>query len=201
MKIILASSSPRRKELLKKIVPKFQIIESKEQEKIEEGLKPEEQAVNLAYKKAKNIYEKTQGNRIIISGDTIVTKNQKIYGKPKNKEHAKQIINELLEGDKNHIIVTGLCIIIQKDNKYYEHKQYDKTKIFFKDITNEEIEKWINTGKAMDKAGAYSLQDEFCIFVDKIEGNYTTAIGLPTHKVYDIIKEYIKENDFDRNNY
>ena len=72
-----------------------------------------------------------------------------------------------------------------------EYKTLDKAKVFLKDISDEEIDKWIKTGKAMDKAGAYGIQNEFCVFVEKIEGNYTSIVGMPIHKVYDIIKKYI----------
>ena len=191
MKIILASGSPRRKELLNLIVTQFDIIVSDIDEKLNERLQPQEQATRLAYIKAKDIYEKTEGNRIIIGSDTIVTKNEKIYGKPKDKNHAKQIIKELFEGNKVHSIITGLCIIIEKDGEYREFKTFDEVKVYLKNISDEEIDKWIDTGNAMDKAAAYGIQNEFCVFVEKIDGNYTTAVGLPTHKVYDIIKSYI----------
>lgn len=191
MKIILASGSPRRKELLKLITPKFEVLVSGVDEKLKEGLIPQEQVIRLAYAKAKDIYEKTTGNRIIIGSDTIVTKNGKIYGKPKDRNHAKQMIKELLEGNKIHSIITGLCVIIEKDGKYKEYKTFDEVKVFLKDISDKEIDKWIDTGNAMDKAGAYGIQNEFCVFVEKIEGNYTSVVGLPTHKLYDIIKEYI----------
>lgn len=191
MKIILASGSPRRKELLKLIVPEFDIIVSETDENLEEGLESQEQASRLSYIKAKNVYDKTNGDRIIIGSDTIVTKNGKIYGKPKDREDAKQMLKELLEGDKIHSIITGLCVMIYKDGQCKEYKLYDEVKVFLKDMSNDEIDKWIDTGKAMDKAGAYGIQNEFCVFVEKIEGNYTTAVGLPTHKLYDIIKEYI----------
>lgn len=191
MRIILASGSPRRKELLELITPKFEILVSGIDEKLKEELKPQEQVVRLAYIKAKNIYEKTNGNRIIIGSDTIVTRNGKIYGKPKDRNHAKKMIKELLEGDKTHSIITGLCVIIEKDGEYKEYKTFDEVKVFLKDMSDKEIDKWIDTGHAMDKAGAYGIQNEFCVFVDKIEGNYTSAVGLPTHKLYDIIKEYI----------
>lgn len=191
MKTILASGSPRRKELLKLIVPEFEIRISNADETLEENLSPEEQATKLAYIKAKNVFDETEGDRIVIGSDTMVVKNSKIYGKPKNKEHAKQMIKELLEGDKTHDIITGLSIIIQKEGKYKEYKTFDKVKIYFKDITDAEIEKWIDTGKGMDKAGAYGIQNEFSVFVEKIEGNYSTVVGLPTHKVYDIIKKYL----------
>ncbi len=191
MKIILASGSPRRKELLELILPQFEVSVSGIDEELEKELTPQEQATRLAYIKAKDIYKKTNGNRIIIGADTIVTKRGKIYGKPKNRQHAIQMIKELIDGEKTHSIITGLCVIINKDGKCKEYKTYDEVKVYLKDMSDNEIYKWIDTGNAMDKAGAYGMQNEFCVFVDKIDGNYTTAIGLPTHKLYDIIKEYI----------
>lgn len=187
MRIILASGSPRRKELLELIISKFEIIESKAEEKLIEGLSVEEQATNLAYQKAKLVFSQTDGNRIVIGADTIVVKNGKIYGKPKDEKQAKGFIKELIEGDKAHYIITGLSILTEKDGQTKEYKTYDKVKVHLKNISDEEIEKWLQTGNAMDKAAAYGIQNEFCVFVEKIEGNYTTAVGLPTHKVYDII--------------
>ena len=191
MKFILASGSPQRKELLKLVIPEFEIKVSGVEEKLEEGLTVPEQVTRLAYIKAKDIYEKTEGNRIIIGSDTVVTKNGKIYGKPKSREHAKKMLNELQEGDKTHSIMTGLCIIISENGKYKEYKTFDEVKIYLKNMNDNEIEKWLDTGKAMNKAGAYGIQNEFCVFIEKIEGNYDTAVGLSTHKIYDIIKEYI----------
>ena len=191
MKIILASGSPRRKELLQLIVPKFEIIVSGIDEKLKEGLTPQEQVSRLAYIKAKDVFKKTEGDRIIIGSDTIVTKDGKIYGKPKDRNHAKQMIKELLKGDKVHSIMTGLSVIINIKGEYKEYKTFDEVKVYLKDISDKEIDRWIDTGNAMDKAAAYGIQNEFCVFIDKIEGNYTTAVGLPTHKLYDIIKEYI----------
>lgn len=191
MEVILASASPRRKELLKLVVPEFKVLVSNAEEQLEEGLMPQEQATRLALLKAKDVYDKTEGNRIIIGSDTIVTKNGKIYGKPKDENQAKQMINELLEGNKVHSVITGLCIIIEKDGKYEEFKTFDEVNVFFKYISDSEIDKWINTGKAIDKAGAYAIQEEFSVFVEKIEGNYSTVVGLPTHKVYDAVKDYI----------
>lgn len=191
MKIILASGSPRRKELLKLVIPEFDIMISGVDEKIEKNLTVEQQVNKLSYIKAKDIYDKTDGDRIIIGADTIVVKNNKIYGKPKNKEDAKQIIKELLDGDRTHRVLTGLTIIYEKDGEYQEYKLYDEAKIFLKNITDEEIEKWISTGNAMDKAGAYGIQNEFCVHVEKVEGNYMTVLGLPVHKLYDIIKGLI----------
>ena len=191
MKIILASGSPRRKELLKLVVPEFEIMVSSVEEKMEEGLSPENQVTRLAYIKAKDVFERTKGDRIIIGSDTIVTRDGKIYGKPKNRNEAKNDIKELIKGDKIHSIMTGLCIIMEKDGKCTEYKTFDEVKVFLKDITDAEIDKWLDTGKAMDKAAAYAIQDEFCVFIEKIEGNYTSAVGLPTQKIYDYIKNDI----------
>lgn len=191
MKIILASASPRRKELLGLITQNFEVIVSKVDEKLKEGLDPKGQTLRLAYIKAKDVFDRTSGDRIVIGSDTIVTKNMKIYGKPKDKEDAKKMIKELLEGDKIHSVITGLSILIEKNGKYKEYNTYDEVKVFLKDISDKEIEKWIDSGKAMDKAGAYGIQNEFCVFVDKIDGNYTSIVGLPTQKVYDILKEHI----------
>lgn len=190
-RIILASGSPRRKELLKLVVPEFEIIVSQAEETLEDGIDLESQASKIAYIKAKTVYDKTQGDRIVIGSDTMVIKNGKVYGKPKNKVHAKEMIKELLLGDRTHEIITGLSVIIKKGKEYKEYETFDKVKVYLKDISDKEIEKWLDTGKAMDKAGAYAMQDEFGVFVEKIEGNYTSAIGLPIHKLYDIIKEYL----------
>ena len=102
MKIILASGSPRRKELLKLIVPEFEIKVSESEEILDDNIKPEEQATQLAHLKAKEVFKKTEGDRIVIGADTVVAQNSKIYGKPKSREHAKKIIKQLLEGNKTH---------------------------------------------------------------------------------------------------
>lgn len=191
MRIILASASPRRKELLKLVVPEFEVIASNIEETLKEELKPEEQAERLSYIKAKDVYESTTGDRIIIGSDTIVVKNNKIYGKPQNKEHAKQMLKELINGDRAHKIITGLSVIIEENGQYKEYKTHDEIKVYLKNMSDKEIDTWLNTGHAMDKAGAYGIQNEFCVFVEKLEGNYMSAVGLPTHKLYDIIREYI----------
>ena len=121
----------------------------------------------------------------------MAVKNNKLYGKPKDKENAKEIIKDLLEGDKIHSVITGLTILIQENEKYKEYRTSDEVKVYLKDITDQEIDNWINTGKAMDKAGAYTASEEFAVFIEKIEGHMQTVIGLPVHKAYDIIKKYI----------
>lgn len=192
MKFILASGSPRRKELLKLLVPEYEIMVSGIDEKLKDEQTPSEQVIRLAYTKAKDVFNKTTGNRIVIGSDTVVARNGIIYGKPKDRVDAKRMIKEFLEGDRTHSIMTGLAVLIEKDGKYEEYKTFDEAKIFLKDMTDKQIDWWLDTEKWTDKAGAYAIQEEFGVFVNKIEGNYQTIVGLPIHKLYDIIEEYIK---------
>lgn len=186
MKIILASKSPRRKELMDMLNLKYEVIVSEAEETLEEGITAEEQAKRLSYIKAKTVFEETSGDRIVIGSDTMVIKNGKIYGKPKNEEDAFKILKEL-NGSK-HQVITGLAILVEKNGKYEEYLEYDITEVYFKNMTDTEIKNWISTGQAMDKAGAYAVQGKFSVFIEKINGNYFTVMGLPIHKVYDILK-------------
>ena len=187
MRIILASQSPRRKELMEAITKDFEIIVSNADEKLEEGLTIEEQAKNVSYQKAKAVFDMTEGNRVIIGSDTMVVKNNKIYGKPKTKEEAKEMVN-MLKNTK-HTVYTGLAILEEKNGEYKEILDCDTTEVYFGDMTEKEIEDWVNSGEAMDKAGAYAVQGKFMVFIDKIEGNYQTVMGLPIHKVYEHLKK------------
>ena len=192
MRIILASQSPRRKELLGAIIKDFEIIVSNVDESLEEGLSVGEQVENLAYQKAKAVFDKTESDRIVIGADTIVAKDGKIYGKPTSRENAIEMIKELISGDRIHEVITGLTIIIEKDGKIEEHKTHEKTYVHLYDMKEQEIEEWVDSGMAMDKAGAYGIQCDFRKYIEKIDGNYDTVVGLPVSSVYQIIKDIIK---------
>lgn len=187
MKIILASKSPRRKELLDLLKIEYEIKVSNAEETLEKGLTPKEQAKKLAYIKAKTVFDETEGNRIIIGSDTMVVKDRKIYGKPKDEADALKILKEL--NGKKHEVITGLAILVEENNQYKEYVTYDKTEVTIKNMSEQEIKTWIATGEAADKAGAYAIQGEFSVFIEKMNGNYSTVVGLPIHKVYDILKE------------
>ena len=186
MRVILASKSPRRKEIMDLLNIDYEIIVSDVEEKIEESLSIEEQSKKLGYIKAKVVFDETNGDRIVIGSDTIVVKNGKIYGKPKDREDAIKILKELK--NSKHEVITSLAILKQKDNKYQEFIDYDITEVYINDMSDEEIEKWVDTGKAYDKAGAYAIQTEFAKFVEKINGNYLTVMGLPINKLYKELK-------------
>jgi len=190
MKVILASKSPRRKELMEMLGVDFDIIVSNEEEIIDENLSIEKQAQQLSYIKAKSVFDKTIGDRIVIGSDTMVVgEDGKIYGKPTDRQDAIKTLKTLK--NTKHNVITGLCILVQKGDEYIEHVTYDLAEVHINDMTNEEIAKWVDTGEAYDKAGSYAVQGKFCVYISKINGNYSTIVGLPIHKVYNILKEYL----------
>lgn len=191
MKIILASGSPRRKELLKSIMNDFEIIVSNSDESFQEGLKIEEQSERISYLKAKSVFDQTYGDRIVIGSDTMVLKDGRHYGKPKDEQEAYQMITELQNGMNE--VITGISILIEENGLQKEYRDYDIAKVYISAMNGKEIQRWIDSGKAMDKAGAYAVQEEFSKFIEKIEGNYATVMGLPIHKVYQVIKGYLED--------
>lgn len=189
MRIILASQSPRRKELMKLLDIEYEIMPSEVDEILDKTCSIKEQSKKLAYIKAKEIFNKTTGDRIIIGADTLVVKNNKIFGKPKDENEAIEMLKELR--NSQHEVITGLCVLIQKGDKYYEYIDYDITDVYIKNIYDEDIIKYVKTCRPFDKAGAYAIQDKFSVYVEKIVGNYTTVVGLPIHKLYEILRIHL----------
>ena len=189
MKVILASKSPRRKELMDFLGIDYEIKVSEVDETLEEGLTIEEQSKRLGYIKAKAVFDKTIGDRIVIGSDTLVVKDNVIFGKPKDREDAINMVNTI-KNDK-HQVITSIAVLVQEGNEYKEYIDYDIADVYISDMSQEEIEEWIDSGKAYDKAGAYAIQLDFMKFLEKIDGNYATVIGLPIHKLYRILKQYI----------
>lgn len=177
-KIVLASSSPRRIEILKALGVEFEILPSSYEEVLKES-SPYELACNLAIEKARDVAGKIQSPRIVIAADTIVYANGKILGKPKGKSDAEETLKML--SNSSHSVITGLCIINTEDNKIYS--DYEETKVFFKELNEDEIEAYIATGEPMDKAGSYGIQGIGGLFVKKIEGCYFNVVGLPIYKL------------------
>ena len=187
MKVILASQSPRRAALLDLAKVDFEVMPSNYEEKINSGLNIEEQAQELAYGKAVDVFNNTQGDRTIIGADTIVVKNNKIYGKPKDRSDAIKMLREL-QGDY-HTVYTSLSILIEYHEEYKEYKELSKNIIKVVPMTDAEIIEYVDSEKPYDKAGSYAIQSYFCRYIEKLEGNYMSVIGLPIDKVYKILKE------------
>ena len=190
MQIILASQSPRRKELLELMgISKYEIIVSNIQEKMDEALPIKDRIQKLAYQKAEAVFNQTKGDRIVIGADTIFEKNDKIYGKPKDRQDAINMLQTFSNSKVN--IITAIAVIVESNNKITKKIDYDLSEVYIKKMTEDEIESYINTGEVYDKAGSFAIQGKFCVYIEKINGNYTTILGLPTQKLYDILKEYI----------
>ena len=168
----------------------YEIIVSNADEVLEEGVPLIEQSKKLGFIKAKTVFDETSGDRIVIGSDTMVMKDGKLYGKPKDRQDAVRMLNELKNA--KHQVYTSLAILVQQENTYQEYVDCDITDVYFSDITQEEIEQWIDTGNVYDRAGAYAIQSKFSVFVEKIDGNVDTVIGLPIHKLYQVLKQYIE---------
>ena len=187
MRIILASKSPRRASIMDLARIDYEIIPSNYEEKMEVTDDIEDLAIKLAYGKAKDVFENTQGYRAVIGADTMVVKDDNIYGKPEDREEAIKMLNNL-QGE-THTVYTGLVIMIENDDGVKEYKEAIKTDVTINSMTEEEIEDYVDFEEPYDKAGAYAIQSSFTRYISDVEGNYMSVIGLPVDRVYEILKE------------
>jgi len=178
--IFLASKSPRRRKLLKQLNLKFKSFSVDMDEKVHPEEKPFRAVLRLSKEKLDLAKLKVK-HGIVITADTIVVLDKKILGKPLSKKDAFRIL-KFLSG-KTHIVYTGYSIYNYCNNKTIS--EYEKTRVTFRDLTNEEIKDYISGGSPMDKAGAYGIQDDFgAVFIKKINGCYYNVVGLPLAKFY-----------------
>lgn len=173
MTIILASKSPRRKELLKQIGLRFKIMPSELEEGIGNIKNPEEVVKSLSLMKARHISTKVSKDDLIIAADTIVVYKGNILGKPVNRKDAFNMLKSL--SNDIHSVFTGLTVL--KHKKYINESE--KTEVKFTELTDDEIWNYIDTQEPMDKAGAYGIQGLGSVFVEKINGDYFNVVGLP----------------------
>lgn len=176
MKVILASASPRRKELLELIGLKFEILPSGIDEIMDDSLPIGKRVEMLAYQKAYDIARKTSENVLIIGADTIVEIHGKILGKPKNRDDAKEML-KMLSGT-THKVITAISLI-PTSTDYPQVTTHESTQVKFKNLTEDEINNYIDSGEPMDKAGAYAIQGLGVMLVETINGCYTNVVGLP----------------------
>ena len=187
MRIILASGSPRKSAIMDLAEIEYEVLPSKYEEIIDLDKDIEEQSKELAYGKAKEVFDRTQGDRAIIGADTIVVKDGRIYGKPGDRVNAVKMLKDI-QGSI-HTVYTSIAILIEKAGEYKEYNEVVKTNIMVHEMTDEEIEDYIDKEEPFDKAGAYAIQSSFCKYVDDIDGNYMSIIGLPVDRVYQILRE------------
>lgn len=184
-KIILASASPRRKEILQKFNIDFDIRASVINEIINSGEEPKQIVMSLAFQKALDVALSTASNDIVIAADTVVVKDE-VFGKPKDFEDAFGMLKRL-QGSY-HDVITGLAVV--QANTNCKHVTFEKTKVKIKQLTDEQIKRYIDTGEVWDKAGAYAIQGKGSALVESIESDYFNVVGLPICKLENILRRY-----------
>ena len=183
-KLILASASPRRKELLKKYGFEFEIIISEKEEKVRKGLSPHEVAKELAYQKASAVFEKTDFSKdvVVLGADTIVVYNGKILGKPKDEHDAFTTLKTL--SNNTHEVITGYAMI----SKERTIKDFVVSKVTFNDLSEDFILDYVKSGLPFGKAGSYGIQDGYPL-EKSLVGSKNNVIGLPIELIKDILEK------------
>lgn len=179
--LILASSSPRRKELLENLRLTFTISSSEVDESFDPTLSPEDVVMDLAERKAQVIF-KENPNAFVIGSDTIVVADGQVLGKPTDEADAKEML-KMLSGSK-HDVYTGVSILSPNGTARF----YEKTEVWFWELTDEEINFYVQSGEPLDKAGAYGIQQLGSMLVKKINGDYFAVVGLPVSRTYRELK-------------
>lgn len=182
-KVILASSSPRRRELMATAGIEFEVIVREVDESIPAETPPQTAAEMTARKKALAVADE-HPQEIVVGADTIVVANGKILGKPADDEQAYEML-KMLSGIE-HEVITGVCIACSDKIKTFSRI----SKVKFYDLTDDEIKAYIATGEPKDKAGAYGIQGKGCVLVERIEGDYFNIVGLPVSQVAREIKNF-----------
>jgi len=183
--VVLASASPRRKELLEKAGLKFTVDASEVEEKLDPGVEPAELARLISRMKAMSAALRHPGS-IIIAADTFGVLDGRLLGKPDNAAHAREILS-LMSG-KRHKVITGFTVMDSDSGKTVSRAV--QTFVCFKLLSEEQIDKYVKTGEPLDKAGAYAVQGSGAELVESIEGDYNNVIGLPVSAVIRELKKF-----------
>lgn len=187
-KIILASGSPRRKELLLQIGIVPEIIVSHVEEKITSDI-PAEVVMSLAEQKAVDVAKEMPEGTVILGSDTVVAADGKILGKPKSHEEAYEMIRSL--AGRSHQVYTGICLVKKGPEGEADTvvSFYDETDVNVSPMTEKEIREYADSEEPMDKAGSYAVQGFFARYIDGLKGSYANVMGLPVHLVYQELKK------------
>ena len=187
-KIILASGSPRRKELLLQIGIVPEIIVSHVEEKITSDV-PAEVVMSLAEQKAVDVAKEMPEGTVILGSDTVVAADRKILGKPKSHEEAYEMIRRL--AGRSHQVYTGVCLVKKGPEGEADTvvSVYDETDVNVSPMTEKEIREYADSEEPMDKAGSYAVQGFFARYIDGLKGSYANVMGLPVHLVYQELKK------------
>lgn len=187
MKVILASKSPRRVEILEKIVKEFEVVQSNfDENTIDFKGDVEKYVKDLSRNKAIEVSKRLNEPSIVIAADTVVFQNGKVLEKPKNEEDAFSMLSSL--SGNTHKVYSGICLINTYDDTVVT--DCDCTEVKFSELNPRQIRNYINSGEPMDKAGAYGIQGLGGAFVERIEGCYYNVMGLPLNKLYKALEDY-----------
>lgn len=186
MNVILASASPRRKELLKRLYKEFEIIPANTEETLPDDVGPEFAPMFLAATKADAVATKYPDD-LVIAADTVVICDGTLFGKPKDSEDAKRMLHSL--SGKTHKVITGCCITIGEATTCFS----EESLVTFFDLSDSEIDEYVDGGEPMGKAGAYAIQGDGALLVEKIDGDYNNIVGLPIARLKREIKDLIKQ--------
>lgn len=186
MALILASKSPRRRELLAQMgLTDFEIHPAVGEELAEPGLTPPELVQALALHKAREVAEKfAQSGDLVIGADTIVVLDGQVLGKPRNEAHALEMLTAL--SGRAHHVYTGVAVL--QDGRALA--QVEDTAVWFRNVSQAELNRYIATGEPMDKAGAYGIQGRGGLLVSRIEGDYTNVVGLPIVRLASLLAQF-----------
>ena len=184
-RIILASGSPRRRQLLDQVGIPHEVIVSDADETIDGP--PDTQVQRLALRKAYTVRDMVQDEAIIIAADTLVYAGNKVLGKPGGPEDALKMLSCL--SGRGHTVYTGVAILAVGNDMVIEKSFVESAQVYFRTLTDDEIWAYIKTGEPFDKAGAYGVQDKGALLVDRVEGDYFTVVGLPVARLAEVLRE------------
>ena len=185
-RIILASASPRRREILERILGRsIQVVIPEVDEVVDINLSPAEQAKALALKKAEYAARKIESG-IVVAGDTVVVVDGEVLGKPKDEREAREMLTKL--SGKEHKVITGIAVINVETGE--ELVDAVETKVYMKKMTMEELELYIKSGEPLGKAGGYAIQEIGALLVGGIDGCFFNVVGLPISKLYEMLKQF-----------
>ena len=187
MRLILASNSPRRKELLLNAGFDFEVRASDVEEVRREGESAEDFVCRLARDKAAAVASSAPAGTPVLGADTVVVIGDRILGKPAGPDDAVKMLRLLAGG--THRVITGVCLM--RAPQQIAASEYDITRVTFSDLSEDEIQEYVRSREPLDKAGAYGIQGLASKFITRIEGSYFNVMGLPVHLVYDILKPFL----------
>jgi septum formation protein len=189
--VILASVSPRRAELLRQVVFRFEVMPSHADECEHEHFTPREIALLNAYRKARTVAKKYPDG-LVIGADTVVALGMNLYAKPRNKRDAERMLMEL-QG-RTHEVVTGVCLLHLRTHRQTVFA--DQTSVHFQKLTAEKVRAYVSRVHTLDKAGAYAIQEEGESIVESIDGSYTNVVGLPVERLREELRSWAVKSEF-----